>query len=805
MQQAFGSYYLHNPVLAGRETADNGEYLKFKRWEAFVEPRLDEKGHFPAGKLAEEWNKEKDKKHLDLVSNSANWTLIGPDSIPGGGGGMGRTNVLRFQPGNPQILWLGSANGGLWKSTNAGTSWKQATGFLPSLGIADIAINPKHPDTLYIATGDGYGYEAGSIFWGGTYTAGIMKSTDGGLTWNSTGFSFIQAAKNIVQRLVVNPVNPSVLLAATRTGIWRSADAGTTWANVLALQMYDIEINTANDSIVYCSGSNSVYRSPDQGLSWTAVQTGLGANNSRMSIAVTAANPNCLYVLNDTGACYKSLNGGNSFQLMSAAGPTANFYGYYDCVLSVSQQDPNKVVVGGLQVASSTDGGITWKVAGNWSGWPAANYVHADNHDLEFYPGNDSLLFSCDDGGLFRTNDLGQNWTDLSNGLSISQMYRMGGSASIPDLIYTGLQDNGVIQLKSKRWNAVYLADGMECIVDYSNPNHVLISSQNGDLQYSIDGGVSFSAVAPSTKGGWTIPIVMDSKNPALIWAGYEEVYQSIDGGLTWSPVSVNLLSSATANLNVLAVAPSSNTYIYAGSFKQLHMTANGGGVWKNIGSGLPLLNNAITALAVSSSNPLDVWVTLSGYQVGEKVYRSSDGGASWVNYSGTLPNVPADAILYENGSTNKLYLGTDFGVYYRDSTMSDWQPFNTGLPNVIVNELEINYKSGRIRAATYGRGLWESPLPELTGIKETESLTHITLFPNPGSGVFEFTDNSLALYRVTVYSVTGQELISKPLSVTQNGVGLHTVDLSTLPAGVYSIRLEGHAGSSISRLILTP
>jgi photosystem II stability/assembly factor-like uncharacterized protein len=808
VKAAFDAYYTnHGPFAGGRETEENSEYNRFKRWEAFVRPRLDAQGHFPASALSREWFRNKQTKRSP--SGPANWTLIGPTTVPLGGGGMGRLDVIRFQPGNPNILWVGSASGGLWKSVNGGNTWMNwNTDQLPSMGIADIAIDPHQTNTMYLATGDGYGYEAGGYFWGGTYTAGILKSTDGGLTWDTTGFKAIQSDKNIVQRLLINPSHPSTLLAAARNGLWRSADAGATWTLVLNNHIYDMEFNTSNDSVVYCSGNGSVYKSPDTGISWTALDTSIHSTpGGRISIAVTNANPNYIYALTDSTLLYRSADGGATFVKMTSPGNLINFYGYYDCVLSVSPRNPNMVCVAGMEIGESTDGGASWVMEGNWAGFPAANYVHADNHDIEFFPGSDSTFFSVNDGGLFKTTDGGNTWADLSAGLSISQIYRVAIAASDPGLMYLGLQDNSVIQDNANSWNVMVGGDGMECVVDYSNSNNVIVSTQNGSMSLSTDGGVTFNTLNPgggiTPPASWTIPIIQHPTQPNIFWAGYDEVYQSSDGGVSWQTISTGLLTPGST-LQVLGVAGSDPLRIYAGCYNEMHTTPDGGLSWTDISNGLPLLNNVVTSLAVSSRDPKRCWVTLSGYETGHKVYQTNDAGLTWINFSGTLPNIPADAITYEIGSPDRLYLGTDFGVYTRDSSQSDWQYFNTGLPNVIVDDLEINYQSGKMRAATYGRGLWETVLPELVSVQELPKPIALTVYPNPTQGSIVIAGSLAGVSKITLVNALGQELIvSRPEEMIWKDNACR-FDISAFPNGFYFLKIESANSSYVTKVILS-
>jgi len=355
------------------------------------------------------------------------------------------------------------------------------------------------------------------------------------------------------------------------------------------------------------------------------------------------------------------------------------------------------------------NGGNSWSSIGNTGG--PNTYVHVDNHVFAFLPGSNSVFFSGNDGGIFKTADDGTSWTDLSNGMAIKQYYRLSSSQVNPDVIYAGAQDNGTDQLSNSTWTQVYGGDGMDCAADYSDEFTVYASYQNGGFGASYDGGLSFSNISPCN-GAWVTPIMQDPVNSNTIYIGCTDIYKSLDKGQTWNTISSGLFSG---NADHIAIAPSNPNYIYTCNMGEIYRTTNGGLNWTNILGGLPSGSAALSGIAISSTNPQHVWVTCSGYSSGEKVYQSINGGNTWTNVSGTLPNIPVDCIVYQNNTNDEIYIGTDFGVYYTDASLSDWLPYQAGLPNVIVDDIEINYTASKLRVATYGRGIWESDLNSTT------------------------------------------------------------------------------------------
>lgn len=754
VQQAFDRYWENqSPSDTESENAEEGGYQQFKRWEWFMEQRTFPSGIFPSPEvLYNEYQGYKTQYGSHNARMASNWSFIGPHVVPANGGGAGRINCLAFDPANANVLWAGAACGGLWKSTDGGATWSSNTDLLPSLSISDIVIDPSNPQIMYLATGDKYG-----IYWQyetwGHYSAGILKSTDGGVTWNPTGLNFAMANVTVIQRLIIDPSNTNTLYAATNMGVFKSTDAAATWANIRPGKFYDIEMNPGNNMILYTGDSTGVFRTTNAGASWSAVP-GV-TSTGRTSICVTPANSAAVYVWSEGGALYYSNNSGVSFTTRTDPTTDCTPYGYYDMVIDVSPVNENILFTGGLNVARSTDGGNSWTVASDWGGWPNANYVHADNHALQFGPASSNTIYSCNDGGIFRSADQGNTWSDLSGGIDIKQYYRLSGSFITPSVIYAGAQDNGTDRVTGvNAATQVNGADGEECLVDFTDDNIVFVSSQSGYFMKSTDGGASFTALS-QFGCDWTSPIIMDQTDHNNMYLGGSDVYRSTDNGDTWNNVSNGAFDGTC--VYSLEISPTSPSYVYAATFGNIYRTTNGGTSWSTITGSLPVGQAAISGIAISDGNPDAVWVTLSGFAAGEKVYYTTNGGVTWTNMTGSLPNVPANCIEYQNGSNDLLYVGTDLGVFYMDATMNDWLPYNNGLPNVIIDELEIHYPTSKLRAATYGRGLWESDL-------QVSTLMNV---------------DASALSMVNPPSSTCDTVITPVVNIRNGGVDtLHTVDL---------------------------
>lgn len=722
IQDAFNQYWVKREYEKGKG------FKQFKRWEYFMEPRVDKEGYINPRAVYDAWKK---MQHTSSAPKDevANWSHLGPVETPTNLNspttkrGSGRLNCVTFHPSDPNTIYVGAPSGGLWKTTDGGNTWATTTDELPSIGVSDVAINPGNPQVIFIATGDGDARD--------TYSAGILKSTDGGATWTETLLPLEITSMNIIRCIKINPDNPDIILAAGNFGIMRSDDGGANWDVKASGHFKDLEFNPENSNIVYAatyeySGNAAVYRSVNGGSTWDQRLYVQDAN--RIELAVTPVDPTRVYAVASAAensgyyGFYASTNSGQDFTQVhdntnlnllgwSTDGSDEAGQGWYDLACAADPNDANTVYVGGVNTWKSVDGGLSWSIVSHWYGGDGVPYVHADHHSLDFSPLTGEL-YSGNDGGLHKTNDSGNSWTDLSDGLEILQVYRMGNSASNHQLLMTGSQDNGTMRLDDGNWNAIIGGDGMECLIDYSNTYIMYGTVYYGAIRRSTDGGYNFTDIKPAAAGdgAWVTPFVIHPQDPETLYIGFKDVYKTTNQGDSWTVISDNLTGGI--NLQSLAIAKADPDVIYAATYNDIYKTTNGGGTWTNITSGLP--SNSITYISISPVNPDEIWITLSGYADGEKVYYSNNGGDNWQNYSDGLPNIPANCIVYEENSNKALYVGTDLGIFYRNSSMPSWTNYSQDLPNVIVNELEIQYNVNKIRAATYGRGVWESDLFEL-------------------------------------------------------------------------------------------
>jgi photosystem II stability/assembly factor-like uncharacterized protein len=521
-----------------------------------------------------------------------------------------------------------------------------------------------------------------------------MKSTDAGATWTATGLSWTVSQNRTIRRLVIHPSNGKILLAATSDGVYRTDDAGFSWTKVIIGSAFDVEFRQDNGKTAYAT-TNTVHKSSDAGASWSALSATCAGG--RYNIEIAKSNPKILYTLCTDGTVQKSTNEGATWSTTTA--PVVTLYGYYDNVLAVSPVDAKMVYVAGFNIKKSTDGGSSW------SSVPAQG--HVDNHCIEFVPGSSTQLFFGNDGGIFYTSNGGATSASKNKTLAITQFYRLGICKADPTIMIGGAQDNGNMKLSGGTFTNITNADGMEGFIDWSNCKNIYAGIQNGGCYRSLGGG-PFTNISPGGGGAWITPWCQDPLTAKTIYAGTDKVYKSSDQGTTWGAISGVL--AGVGQFTVLEVAKNPKV-IYAGDGNKLYRTTNAGASWTDITAGLPVAVNYLMDVAINDNNPDMAWVTFSGYVSGNKVYKTKDGGITWMNVSGSLPNMPVNCVVYENNIKNAVYVGTDAGVYYLNDGLADWVPYKFGLPNVIVDELEIHYAAKKIRAATYGRGMWQAPL----------------------------------------------------------------------------------------------
>ncbi len=724
-QKAFNEYWADKDIVNGYYYENKVKkkafgWKQFKRWEQHWESRVNPTtGAFPTIKDYERAHSEF-KSAVQHKSVSGEWTSQGPSSSWGGYAGIGRVNCIAFHPSNANTFWVGTPAGGLWKTTNGGSSWTVLTDDNDVLGVSAIIIPSDYAtsNTLYIGTGDRDGFDNVSI--------GVLKSTDGGTTWNSTGLTFAPGDREEVNGMLIDPVNNNIIYAATTDGFYKTVNGGTSWSSS-SYEFIDIELKPGSSTHIYgATTDGEIYRSTNSGSSFSMVYDGYSSGARRIELAVTADNSSYVYAVaanTNSGfkAILKSTNSGSSFSSVysnlnllgwQSDGYDSGGQGWYDLALAADPTDANKVYCGGVNTWRSTNGGTSWTIVNHWWGDGVAE-VHADKHFLAF-KNSTSKLYECNDGGVYSSIN-GTSWVDISDGIVNSQIYRLSTAQTVANSTLVGLQDNGSKLLKNNgSWVDVKGGDGTECLIDPTTYNTQYASYVYGQISRTTNQWNSSTDIEPSgaSGGAWVTPFIIDPLNHTTLYAGYENVWKSTNQGSSWTQLgNINTSSS----LRSMAIAASNNQVMYVADYNDIWKTVNGGSSWVNVTGSLPVSSSSLKSIAIKNNDPNVVWLTFSGYN-SHGVYKTSNGGSNWSNISSGLPSIPVNTIIQNKQNTveEELYVGTDFGVFVKLG-ISNWQLFNTGMPKVVVTDLDIYYANNpmesKLRAATFGRGLWQSDI----------------------------------------------------------------------------------------------
>lgn len=657
------------------------------------------------------------------------WQAMGPYewgvTTNGYSPGNGRLNCITVDPNDEDHIFVGAAAGGLWESSDGGQSWSTSTDQLAVLGITDIYIDPDDSNNIIILTGDAYGNDTPSV--------GLYKSTDGGLSWGQMSLQFDKSHYQTFFKLEVSPVNGDHMLVGGN-GIYISKDGGSSWELTLEQNVTDVVMHPTDDQIVYAVGreeeSNNnltTYKSTDGGLTWSkkVFSIALGYRLGRKAIGVSPNSPDSVYILATStsstfGGLFLSGDQLNTLQLQSNSpnifgyeknGEDNSGQGWYDLSIAVSPDNPNEIYVSGIHIWKSTDAGINWELQNYWVyNDPEYPYVHADNHTLDFANGK---LYAGGDGGIFMSADQGETFENLSFGLNIGQFYRIGTHPTDAGIVVGGLQDNGSFYRFNDQWKQIFGADGMDGLIDHTDPSYVYSEYQNGGIIRFRENAeiIDHYVENPEERGGWITPFIMHPDDHKVLYFGYQNIWKSTDQGTSMERISDFQTAETIRFLKQHQEFPSQLLTSVSG---KLFLTTNEGSDWQDITEGLP--SYYMTDAEFSYNDPETIYATFSNQEEDFKVYVSYDLGTSWQNVSSGIPSIPVNCIESQNSCSNSLFIGTDIGVYYKDDTMEQWEPYGSGLPNVIIDEVEVQYATGKVFVATYGRGVWSTdvalPIP---------------------------------------------------------------------------------------------
>jgi hypothetical protein len=657
-----------------------------------------------------------------VITPGCNWTCIGPRNI------NGRVRTMAIHPTDGNIVIAGTGTGGVWLSRDAGQSWTPLMHDEGSLSIGALAVhltdpsNPAGDFTIYAGTGE-------PTWWPGYAGVGVLKSIDSGVTWTATG-SLPAPGNTGFSAIVIDPssvtANPAttVLYAAGNPGgLYRSSNGGANWTLMRAATVQGVALDPAVPGGLYTAEAFAgIFRFDPLLTTWSAFNAGFpGGFPQLIQIAIGKTAPHTMYAkLDQTVYVYDT----GTSQWTSLGNHGGTTYGYWNNVLEVDPVDSNIVVAGGISLERTYDGGTSWQNIGG---------LHSDQHAAVFDSSNHLNIYAGNDGGVYRgtyssPSSMGA-WVKTSDGLIVTEYNDVGTSLGPYDVVGGGSQDNGTSRTAGGlTWDFILGADGGYFVEDPTDPYVQYAESQNGGLAKSTNGGASFFGASSGFPGGpWVTPILLDPTSPVepnrvLFAGGSSQVYRTINSAGSWSASSPALGGEVLA----LALAPSSSAIVYTGTgVGRIWRSSDNGatvGNWVEITTGTvagsaPLPQRAITDIIVHPTDPNTVYITFSGFDSATPtrpghVYRgvSADGGVTWMwtDVTSNLPDIPVNAIELLPSSPSTVYVGTDAGVFRTTNGGATWGNFSNGLPSVIVSDLAMDDSGTLLRAATYGRGMWQ-------------------------------------------------------------------------------------------------
>lgn len=823
------------------ERSENKETKKFAPSEWFYTQRAYPLDEIPVEKYFDAIGKK--STLVDRSSMSVSWTPIGPTNIGG------RVTCIVADPLNPNIIIIGAAAGGIFKTTNGGVNWSPKTDFAPALGMGSLEMDPNNSNIIYAGTGEAN--SATDCYPG----YGLLKSTDKGDTWNVIGLSEVLN----IAAIKVHPLNSNIIYAAgfgyrsksINRGIYKSTNAGLNWTKVLfvsdSTSAIDIGIDYADINIVHAAMwqrvrpptvsstgglTSGLYRTSNGGANWTLLGTTNGlpapaATTGRININVSPQNTSIIHAIykttngNNISGVYKSTNKGLNWTTLSMNGLESSGFDWYIGVIETAPNNPGVLYVGSIDMFRTTNNGSSWTNLTNaYSG--TFDQQHPDQHAFWINPLNSQYIINGNDGGIFISTNAGTNWSKRYD-LPITQYYAGCIDFLNPAKKYGGTQDNGShgsINAGPAGWEVLYGGDGFHCAVDYTNSNVIYMESQNGGIGRSDDGGNNFDYIGDGldlARTNWSSPYMLDVQTSTTVYFGSYKLHKSTNKGNNWTIISPDLTKGQNGRLGTItcmsnAVLPSTQRVIYTGADDgRVMVTTNSGTNWTDISAGLPV--RYVTDVVVDKRNPNVAYVTLSGFNMDERnthVFRTTNYGANWVNITGNLLNVPANSLIIDYNKDSTLFVGTDAGVFYTTRLGASWVQLGTGLPNSPVFDLIYHQASFKLVAATHGRSMFEVDISNLPSVinNNTTSANDFILkqnYPNPFNPE---TNISYELKQKAFVTLKVFDLSGKEVAVLVNGIkasGSYNVKFSgaDLSSGLYFYKLESGEFSEVKKMML--
>jgi hypothetical protein len=642
------------------------------------------------------------------------WRSLGPWTIPNGQTyGASRVNVsgrvssIAVDPSNAQHVLAGAANGGVWESFNRGASWLPRTDYAATLTVGAIVFDPRNPSVVYCGTGEGN--------WWSFLGAGILRSTNGGTTW-STLCSAPFVGQGFYD-LVVDPGDSRHLLAATTGGLYTSVDGGPTWTSRRAQRTWSIAIAPAGgrSAEVLAACADGLHRSTNGGDTWAAVALpGAPGAFDRLEVAIARTNATVAYVWGARGnTAYLWRRAGGAWAAVATPPGVSTGQAWYDWFLAVAPDRDSQIYCGAIEVHRGDLSGTTWTWRNLSNKGSSGDSIHPDQHAIAFDPVQPDTIYVGNDGGVYTSPDRGITWLHCNNGLVISEFEYLAQNLGSSRWIIGGTQDNGTQRWTgSPTWLHVADGDGGDCGVNRTNPNIVFHTYFGMSPERSTTGGDFGSwqwlpPPVPSGEGSLFYPPFETSEAAGdTVAIGGDALYVSRNNMTTWTRLTFPVASRASA-MHI----PDANTVYVGATNGQIFRTTWNGTAWTAPAAlSTPRAGAVMSDIRVDPNNPSRIWATYRTIG-GGRVYRSDNTGANWTDCTGSLPNLPMNAIEVDPWNTNRVWVAADLGVYQSVDLGGAWTDISASLPNAYVGDLVFHRHARVLRAGLRNRGVWEFPV----------------------------------------------------------------------------------------------
>lgn len=701
------------------------EFKKWNRWAWWAARNIDENGRIINDHNQVKRAFDKINTNSGSRSNTGSWNPLLNTTFEYKNGniiGTGRVDRITFHPTDANTIYIGSSGGGLWRTQDDGVSWYCLTNTLPNCGVTGVAVDPANTNRIYIATGDG---DTGDGLFVSNFqfrknSYGILVTNNNGDTWNVMGNSQTVMGNRRPYKLIKLNGFTNRFICGTTSGLMISIDNGNTWTLVNnTWEYFDIEQDPDDNNIVFASSTTHILKSTNGGETFNLIPTSsftpFLSSCARSAIAFNASNNNELFfaqygtnLTNDR--LYRSTDSGNSFNAINTTVEISDNGGTYMGPLAVNG---SAVLTGAVNLFRSTDGGVTFTNSTNWSANStySPQFIHADIHDIALSPLNNNI-YAATDGGVFRSNDQGSTWSFISHGLNTLQFYHMDGIDGDASTYAGGFQDNGSAYSTNSGVKMDFFGSGDGYQVKFiPNATHMIYFVANQSIMKHNRTTNANTTLLSNLS--WFPKIACHPTNNQIAYFGTSgSIYKTVNqGSLSFIIANIGASNNASSHAGGLATTAANGDYVYAADESTVYKSTDQAMNWTTISGNPGWLSNFTAITDISSCNgSQDILYVTTNSTTSAKVLFTQDGGSTWDDITGTLPSA---AIVYsvaahDNGDA---YIGTNLGVFYQGITMTDWIPFNNGLPLIEVSDLFINESDNKITASTFGRGMWQSDL----------------------------------------------------------------------------------------------